>query len=969
MTSGRLSKGMIRLQVLALAGLMLIFGLLCGCREMGGGNSAGFGSLQSTGSSASTGLGLLAYNIYHTSLRNDGETAAVTVLEGRRTEFITAVDKILPQSVSSNLLGTIRDLVPLIQDGTLPDMGDDIRDVLVMLKQDDDVLQAIVDLSSGGTGGINHNGDGQNYYALLSRLLAYPDFEPLTDALSGIIEENDGVDANGTPNGEMDIINEFLATLAKTLKNLPDPNPNSGATTTSELIEVLLQETAQRDGVALGAPAWAVRYDGDLPQVATTANGDFLPPFVDLNNDQAIDVNANGEPVDLNGQVITLTAFGTDGNRDADGKAITAQSVEIFVYYDMKKTVLGTVGRVIGDILRTSVLSDQIAVMAGMPDPLLSGGYSADNPSIDQTFALYELMKADAASNLLQGFAALFESDPVFAELILTDVGSMVSSIQAAPITQPSTGSSGGGFTLDSLVPVLDQALEPTGTGPTPIRALLQAFSDQQQVLQNLPQGFAIMFRYHDVGAGTLTAPGLPSAFERLMELIEAAGNCGGGGALSFLGINSMAEFYLDSIAGNATLLGIPISVNLLHLILPYTANLFCSSLTQQHVAVLQDFDQSGALDAFRPVVKVFSDAGQTSLLTDILSGLGGGGNYGTSIRPLEDTIADVLESGAIEHFFDAFAKMNTIQIPGSSDVISDALADMIAILVEDDGIVTDRHGSTHMSLLHMLADAMEAVSDRQDLRGLDDESGRVTDKVVEILTETVTDAQGNVLLKNAWIVPLASAALKEIANAIPTDAAARLVYVQDLQQDGLASATSADTRRMHELLLAIDTSAHAPDVYTALANVFTPDTNPAHDVYGALLKVVGSSIGSGGSDLDSGALVKVLRFAGLVIDPAAGTLNDFVDGLQSLIAMADGQVLLSIIRNALDKGPNGDEDSPIEIVLDVIDEVSATVHPGPTPPLSVQSLKDSLDGVINFLEDQNSGLPMIWNQLQGTTP
>lgn len=949
--------------------LLVLAFALCGCREMGGGESAGFGSLStSTGSTNSAGLGLLAYNMYHTSLRNSGESAGMYTLEGRRTDFIEAIDATIPTSVSSNLLGTIRDLKPLIIDGTLPGMGDDVRDVLVYLEADTDVLQAIVDLSSGTTVGVDHNPDGQDYFALLSRLMAFPDFVPLTDALAGIIEENDGVDVNGVPNGELEIINEFLALLGDILMDLEDPQPNSGGNTTSDLIEVLLSETPQRDGAVLGDPAWAVRFADGLPQVATGVNGDFLPPFVDLDNDGMIDLDGNGQPVDANGQPITLTAFGTDGVRDADGKALTAQGQEIFVYYDMKTTVLGTVGRVLGDILRTSVLSDQIAVMAGTPDPVLGGGYSSDNPGIDQTWAMYELLKDESASNLLQGLAALFDDDPVFAESILADVGDMVTAINNAPITQPGSGS-GGGFTLDSLVPVLDQALEPTGNGPTPIRALLQAFSDSQQQLQNLPQGFATMFRLHDVGAGIPTGPNAPSAFERLLELIDAASNCGSGGALSFLGINSMGEFYIDAIAGNATLLGIPISVGVLHFILPYTANLFCSTLTQQHVAVLQDFDQSGALDAFRPIAKAFSDAGETALLLDILGGLGGGGSYATSIRPLEDTIADVLESGAIENFFDAFAKMNTIQIPGTNDVISDALADMFAVLVEDDGTVIDRHNNTHMSLLHMFVDALDRVSERQELRGLDDESGRVTDLILEIVTETVTDGQGNTVLKNAWLVPLAAAALKEIAAAIPTDANDRLVYVQDLQTDSIASATSVETRRMHELLVAIDSSTHAPDVYAALANVCTPDANPAHDVYGALLKVVGSTIGGGDSGTDNGALVKVLRFAGEAIHPNTGWTTDFVDGLERLIAMADGQVLLSIIRNALDKGPNGDDDAPVEVVLEVIDEVSEAIDPGPHPPLSVQTLRDSLNGIIDFLEDQQNGLPMVWNQLGGSTP
>lgn len=915
-----------------------------GCREAGNNVSAGFGSLSAPGASANRGLGLLLYNVYHTSLRNEGDTAAMTTLEGHRPEFIDAINAIIPAEVSQNLFGTIQDLLPLIDDGTIPGMAEDVRLILESLRQNDAVLQAIVNMQDATS-----VANAEDYVTLVSRLLAYPQFDPLLEGIGQVMGENDGVDANGQANGERDLVTELLGVLSRQLKNLPDAQ--AGSAGASKLVDVLLTVVEPRDGVDLGDPSWCVSVDADgHPLVRKGTNGDFLPPFVDKNHDDAID-KVNGEPVDTNGTAIEIAAFGVGGNRDADGRALTSQGELLYEYFDGKKTVLASVLRLVGDVLRDKLQTDLLALVDGIADRSQQGGYSDDNPLIDLQYASLELFKGQPTHSTLRGMAALLNSDPDFAESILADLGKMVEIVRNTPIAPTSSS----GSQLDTLVPLLDEAFEHNGHSESAIRALLSAFSTEQQTLGNLPEGFALMMKYHNYGTQTLTGPGKPSSMQSLLEMVYEADQCN-----NPLGGGTLAELYIDSIAGNAKILGISINIQTMNLITQLLGTLICNGLTQQHIAALKDFDTTGTLAAFTPIATVFSDRGETRLLVDIMSALHEG--YASSMAPMEPAIIDILESGAVHKFFDAFDKMNSVAVPGSNDVVSDAVADALAVLVDDDASLVDRHGQPVDSLLHLLLGATEDLLDRVDQRGLDDEAEKLLDFGLAVLTSTVQSGQG-LVLTNGWLIPLAAAALDDLAESLPTDQAARAAEVERMQADVEEVLTHADLTVAVDVLLAIDASTAGDEIYAALVHLFTPSTTTADDVFGSLVPLLCSVLNTQ-SSADPQDMVEVLRFLGQVIDPSANMINRLVDGVQALLEQDEAQTVLGIVRNAFDKGPNGTDEAPIQVLLDIMDDVSGNSSLPTAGPLTVGSLKDSLTEIIDFIQDDVAGLPFIFNQL-----
>ncbi len=929
--------------------LALLLGLLalCGCREAGNNVSAGFGSLGQPGATAHRGLGLLLYNVYRTKLSRDGDSTAMATLADQRTEFIDAVNAVLPPDISTNLYGTIHELLPLIDDGTFPAMAQDVKAILTALRAEDDVLEALIAISEQG--GDDHRDDTVK---LLSRLLAYPDFDGLVDAIGTLLEDNDGVDDYGQPNGERDILRDLMQLASSVLRDLPDVQ---GAQS-SKLSDVLLTVTPQRDGVALGEAAWCVRLGADgLPVVRRDVNGSFLPPFVDLDGDGKVDT-ANGEPVDATGAPIELPAFGSAGVRDAEGRALTAQGELVYEYYDSKKTVLGSLVRVVGDVLRDDVHEDFLALADGVADRAPGGGFSDDNPLIDVLYAGLEMFKGEPSARTLWGLAALLDSDPDLAEQIFVDLGTMVEIVRTTPVTATS---SSGSSQLDLLVPLLDEALESNGSSTSAARELFSAFSSEQQRLGNLPQGFAIMMRYHDYGAQVLAGAGQLSSMESLLDMVREADQCN-----NPLGGGTLAELYLDTVGGNGSILGIPISISTMNLITTYLGQFLCGGLTSTHIDALQDFDNTGTLDAFTPIAEVFSDRGQTRLLVDIMVALSEG--YENAMRPMEPALVDILESGAVDAFFDAFDKMNQVAVPGTGEVVSDAIADALSVLVDDDTTVFDRHGNVHASLAHLLFDAIDDLDDRLSTRGLDDEAARLLDFGLDIATATTTVA-GQERLTHSWLIPLSAAAMEELADGLPTSNTARIAEVEELQQDGADFLRSADYALLLDVLLTVEGSSVGEDITDAVVNLFTPRTTVADDVYGALLPLVCSFLSSS-SGVDPNDLVTVGRFAGEVIDPAAGMVDALIDGTQTLLAQDDGRTVLTILRNAFYKGPNGVDPAPLEILLDIFADVSAHSSLPSQGPTTVASLKANLTELIVFIDDDVSGLQRVFNDLSQRT-
>ncbi|MGE0711763.1 MAG: hypothetical protein AB7N76_30555 [Planctomycetota bacterium] len=960
-----------------------------GCARGGtGGGSASSGQASTAaGATAGVDMGEIVYDMLHHKYETSGETAQALALEGRHDDFVAAINRILPSDISNNLFPTLLSLLPLVDDGYVEGAVKDVDAILQDLIADQGTLEALAKLMSA-TGGAKKAGADYGRNVMISRLLAYPELEDLVKASLKLLRANDGMDDNGQPNGERNLLRELQAAAARFLNGY---QPSTGANKTSTVAQTLdhlskslLAEQPMPAFKNLGAPAWAVRVDKyGNPQVKLDGATGRLPvPFVDNDGDKVADVNADYLPIDGKGSVIRIAAFGNEGTRDSFGRALAPGGGLYFDYYDAKHTLLSEVLLLVGELVKKDALGQTIEVVDklatryhhdnGTVDP--SDDWETltpDSPFLDLTHAQFQLVKATPLPQLLEGLAEIVKNDPAkFGEMVDKLVVTIATARSAAATAQPAASGSGGQQLVNDLLPLLEDALRPKGRTVSAVRALLQAFNSEQRRLKTLPVTFARMMKFHDYRNKIPADATHKSVMQRILEMMQGANQC------SAIGMGNMADFYLNAMAGNQRILGINISIGTIHQLLDisFLRNLLCSNIKADDVRALQDFNDSGALDAMKPIAKVFSDRGETPLLKNIMLGLGA--HYDNVMRPTEPTSVAMLESGAVEILFEVIDEMTQRRVPGSNEVIADVLADTLQAVIDTTTPAYDRKGTAYPSLIRLMMAPMDALSQKAKAAGIGATLDSMFDGLLDTLLATYSDDRGTVdpaddVERWKWqgLKNQLGDLLEAVADAIPANATDRARWAGEQQQAMENLLTGRHLVLAIDVLKAIHGSPEKATVNKAIANLFTPQASAQFDVFGAILVLAGEGLGSHAaaaqqaSSIDEQALADVLHFLGRQIDPAANRIVGVIELVRQFVRADDGLLALRLARNAMDMGPNGTDPSAVEVLGSVFDDISAAS--GPSSAVTADSLRDSLVSASDFINDSKDGLPSFINRIK----
>jgi hypothetical protein len=975
-----------------LAAMQIFF--TAGCRQATGGSSGGSSSSTAAGVTGGVNMGQIAYDVLHHQYETDGKTAEATALEGRHDDFVSAVNRILPHDVSSNLGQTLTALMPLIDDGTVDAGANDIAALIQELLGEQNTLASLTQLLNGNTTNSTATRDTRATDILISRLLGYSEMDDLARAFMELVRDNDGVDVNGLPNGEANLIRELQALVSRKLIAY---QPAAGSTTSpisqtlQDLEAALLSHQPLKAFTNLGDQAYAVRIDdhGNAKVTVDAATSQLPVPYIDADGDGNADVNANGKPIDAAGAEIGITPFGSDGSRDSWGRAMAPGGGLYFEYFDVKRTLLSELLLLGGEAVEKDVLGKTIVVLDGLTnrvnntngtvDP--SDDYvtlAQDSPLLDLTHAQFELMKRTRLPDLLKGLAAVVKNDPTtFADMVdsLIVAIKISSNVQgtaiAAPVGTPITGTpiTGPSFGSD-LLPLLEDALKPRGQNTSAIRGLLQAFTTEQRRLKTLPVTFARMLKYHDYGTRQLADGTHKSVMQRVLDMMVAANDPSCHGPLG-----NMAEFYLKAMAGEQRILGIRISTNTIHRLMSvgFIRRLLCSGIKEDDVKALQDFDRTGALAAMKPIAKAFVDRGEVTLLKDIMLGLQR--HYDAVLRPTEPNTVALLESGALEKLFEVLDTMTTVRVPGSNLVVADALADTLEGMLNSATPVLDRNGVAYDNLAKLMMAPMDTLDSRATSRGLKPTLDELMTDLGDILLATYMDDMGTPtdpsddVERWKWqgLSNSLGTLLEFVADGIPDTVADRNQWATDKQAEMVDLLSGRDIVFAIDLLKTISNSPQSAVINRALSNLLTPNSNPQDDVFGAILTLLADSFAhkpNSAQPVNAQALADVLHFAGRSLDPRAHKLDDLIMLIRKFLRADEGLLLLRIARNAFDKGPNGTDASAIEVLTDVFDEIG--VAGGAAPQMTVADLEQSLHDVHDFLTDAVDGLPAMLNRMRG---
>ncbi|MCI0636501.1 MAG: hypothetical protein L0206_21670 [Actinobacteria bacterium] len=981
---------------------VLLPGLGCGRDSTSHGVRSAPGGIGG-GALAGMNLGEVVFRVVRAQLAASPERAQekVTALEARHDEFVAAINATLTADSLQQLGPTLRSVLQLVDDGTLPAMTDNIAQILemVLAEPDQKTIKALAALQN--TRSVVPAGDTREFAA---RLVNYREIEQLFEAIAELIRLNDGVDDSGQPNGEQDLVREVLDVASRKLKEFGQPpatapasTPQGGGATGGLLAGIgdeLLKHAPLRGTSSFGVPAWVARVDVQgNPQVAVDpVTRSLYSPFMDRDRNLVADVDADGYPVDAAGARIEIAPFDHQGLRDSDGRALAQDGNTLFVYVDAKQTLLAhflslggealrrDYGSQVADIL-TVVLGAQVTNDNGTPlDPSDDfQGYAADNPVPDLLYGGLETFKYPHSPKVCRAVSALADRDPRKAEQMLLGLGKVLEKLRPVSLQGSQAPDPQSRLLTDQLVALFDQVFE-TGTG----RLLIDVIHRIGQSARDLPAELALMARYRTIVRDPSTgrvdlsrsvpvdynaAPGTfnRSVLHQLCDLVAHADQCR---TFIFFG-KPLAETVLDLMASQTPQTVAQLSAAIQGL--KPLVSIYCPSIAND-IDAIDGLVQSGALDAFLPIARAFKDKGRIDLLKNILITLQR--SYVTVLRPSEPTMYEVLASGGVEHIFDVLAIATQVRDPVTNEACSDILADAIGDLVDDDRVVLDRRGRRVQSLLHLLVNPLRAMEDRLaaagQLTALSDLIYNVTNLVVErrVNDNGTPGFAGDDYeeLTQPSIVPFVARVLDLVSRNLPATSSARISYVTQQQQDSVRFFLGRDFAAIVRLLDALKRAPGSDAIRVAVMNLLTPNANPQDDVFGSLLKLASVALQT---RVDSAPLRDIAAFLGAVIDPAANRIVPLVNGLMALMRAQAGRAGLQLLRNYLNPAPAGagllPGQSPAEVIGSILEDVRAAGNGGQrTGAASVQEIESGIRGIVNFVRDDTSGLAYIFDVIRG---
>ncbi len=473
-------------------------------------------------------------------------------------------------------------------------------------------------------------------------------------------------------------LTEILRWAHRKILALEDTEPPVHPTFSEKLLQVV---DSQLD---TGEPSWAVVLDDNGNPVVNYEGGIPYEPYVDTNSDGVVDVDFEGDPVDLLGNKVVMpvfsdTPFGTE-TRDEHGLAQMITQ-PLFQYFDVKKSLLGMILWNLHPMVGDGVIWDLFTAFEGLlglkttrsdEDGTYPGFDAAQNPLLDVMHAAREVRRYPRLPQLMACLKALMQQHPQLIGELLTELGKTMKIFEGPARLTP------GNTLFDELHVELEYLAE-TGI----LAEVLRSFDDPR--IDGLPDGMYNMMAYTDVqlgdpdtelacnsesecqqrladiqalpfGAPTPwgspdTVDGNKSIQQKFLALVwdvfeeDYSINLGNFLPLNFMQItDDMAAYYAKSMAGTAVLEapGIPGS-----LVVPFIdefedeypsaeefglfmnhhhgflGNATCKQgfdVKDHYGRMLIAFDRTGALQAFKPIAEAFANLDDSHAFTKLFT-------------------------------------------------------------------------------------------------------------------------------------------------------------------------------------------------------------------------------------------------------------------------------------------------------------------------------------------------------------
>lgn len=414
------------------------------------------------------------------------------VFAAQRDTVVAAIDSVLPSELLDPVDQMMIRIMPLYDDGMIPDLVRKLAVVLDEAATERELLATFERLDRRPDYLSDPDRD-----ELIAHLLRFDAMQELNRLLAELVLAHDGKSDDGdTP--ESNAIIQLLLAASVSLQDAEISNdPERFAAT---LVDVLLSEDATFAPAAGHTPLHVVRVDSrGLPRVRP-GELDAVPyPFVDRDGDQLADVDAFDRFVDASGAVIeAATPFGSATGlglvRDAQGLLLNPSAGgTAFEYVDLHATALGFLLREATPLVVADVPFDLLRALRGLLGSAVVStdaygawrGYASDSELVALTQGLLTALDHDDVPAVLEGLARLMRDHPDQ----LAGVLRAFESAQDIADRHDTDGYADDSTLLDDLLPLVRELVETPGL----LEALLIAMDDP--VARRMGEATALLMR------------------------------------------------------------------------------------------------------------------------------------------------------------------------------------------------------------------------------------------------------------------------------------------------------------------------------------------------------------------------------------------------------------------------------------------------------------------------------------------
>jgi hypothetical protein len=971
-------------------------------------------------------LGELVFRIVRANLAAS-ETCAlpyVSELEPHHADFVGSFDFALAQDIRDDvpeLLGST--IVPVVENGTLPDLVNHVATALHSLVDDGvdpqrETLTSIVSLATSPT-----LVESSMVTNLAAGVLASPSLAKVLHSTRLLMQENDGVAL---------VIDDVLNLV--TTDRAQAPSTCTGLTLDDVQGTVLATDGFVDDpAYALGAPAWMVRPDvhGNPRVLVDATTGSLAAPFIDLDGDGAADVGTTGRPIDAAGNLIELPYLGTGGARDAQGRAVNAHGGLLYDYYDVKRSAASFSLQMLADLVAADV-HHQLPALAdavlGTPVTCSDGtttcrAYSsANHPLADVTHLALELLRFPDTSKLMAVLHELFVSDPDKAEDLLVAAGDVISALQSSTVSLTDTAMYDA---LIGIVPLLRQIFTTSNTSGASTPHLLvdliasMSTAEKAQIEQSLawmleykslasrpnptPNGPAVDYRrnrfYMSSGSWVDNRSGLEQAIELLSYADCGFIGCSQGtlstscaaatalnGSFGDPDDGTVSEWLLGAMSSKSpsTVSGLITVIDWLNnFSIPFVCSgagcaleaLGCSSARSDdaaaHIPALKSLANSGGLDWLLPVARVFDAQHQMPALVNIFSfvadDLWKSGQYDSKvdnansfIRRLEPAILSSAKAGAIVKLLAALDVLHGIHVTGTGEPATHLMVDMMDYAIKLRTVAGRLAPIASSSIATELLKSVRTISARVEAAGAQSAVSGLVGYATQYLTATTTLPGGRRVLAHPNTRMLIATGLDAFADMSTLSAPAQACYIDQFQRDASSFYTGRTFATLVRLARHVIGSPNAAPVEDWLVSLLRTDAT------GPILQLgaAAASADVAGDDLSQLAswLQRVAR------DNQSTALSTLV-ALDDMVQSDTNGTVVQILKNLVGPGPAAGGAAPVSVFADTFGDV-ASVDTGNAcaiaDPITVPMLEHVVTALSDFLLDDVGGITSIW-KLVGT--